>query len=319
MAVERPIIPSEEIEIEEEQFEKSILENIKTIVVAYTLMNDDEKKNLLLDMEISEEEMNSLDLLSQLDWKKEGEYKLSPSNSSISLPKGYILALGKDAVTNYKRENGTSDDDIDAYAYDDKELSDSILFHYYNSGYIPLDDWENLDSKALLDEITRNTKEDNKERLKNGSNELHVIGWIQEPTLNRDTHTVSWAIEADSGADEHIVNAIALQLGREGYERINWITSKSSYVPSGGHLDAMLLAHNFDPEHRYTDYTIGDKVAEYGIAGLVAATIGGTILKAGGFAIFFKKIAAFILAGLGALIYKFKNLFRKNKGEQPTK
>jgi uncharacterized membrane-anchored protein len=75
----------------------------------------------------------------------------------------------------------------------------------------------------------------------------------------------------------------------------------------------MLRSHSFDSGYRYKDYRTGDKIASYGIATLVAATVGGKIVKASGLAVLFKKLGGFIFAGIVSLFYKFKNIFKRSK------
>lgn len=247
-----------------------------------------------------------------LDWKETGTYKLKQSNSTILLPEGYNLLIGKEANEGRKIMCGDLyDPNLEALICSD-DLENVILFEYLPSGFVSLNDWEDLDPKPLLKSIRKSTEQANKERKKYGGEAIHVIGWIQKPVLDKHTNTVYWAIEAES--DEGIiVNSIALRLGRQGFEKFNWITPKASYVPFGGHLDVMLQSHSFDPGYRYNDYSFGDKLASYGVASLVAATVGGTIIKAGKFGVILKILGGSIFAGIAALFYKFKNIFRRKE------
>ncbi|MFZ0565782.1 MAG: DUF2167 domain-containing protein, partial [Chlamydiales bacterium] len=180
--------------------------------------------------------------------------------------------------------------------------------------YVSLCDWEKISPQQLLEAISENTEKENKIRKSKGFSALHVIGWLLEPTLDRNTNTVFWAIEGvNEGYDEHIANSVALRLGRYGYEKIVWVTDKDSYTPFGGELDIMLRAHSFDCGHKYSDFSKGDKIASYGIATLVAATVGGKIAKVGGLAVVFKKLGGVIAAGLGAVFYKLRRIFRRRK------
>ncbi|HRD55718.1 MAG TPA: DUF2167 domain-containing protein [Parachlamydiaceae bacterium] len=110
---------------------------------------------------------------------------------------------------------------------------------------------------------------------------------MQKPTLNKKTSTVYWAFEVEAEGSENVVNSIAIKLGRESYEQFVWICPKSSYGASPDYLNQMLLAHQFNPGYRYEDYSVGDRIAEYGIAGLVGASIGGKMIKATGLLVFF--------------------------------
>jgi len=118
--------------------------------------------------------------------------------------------------------------------------------------------------------------------------------------------------------DARLVNSIALRLGRKGYERLNWVTEKSSYVPFGGELDVMLRAHSFETGYKYADFVEGDKIATYGIAGLIAATLGTKILKATGLILLFKKFGVYIVAGLSALFFKFRDKMKRLFGRSSS-
>jgi len=153
-------------------------------------------------------------------------------------------------------------------------------------------DWSQVDPAALLTEVDRNTERDNQQRRQEGVSELHIKGWLQPPTLDRATATVYWAIDAIQG-DTPVVNSIALRLGRNGIEKLVWITRKSDYAPLGGQLDAMLHAFSFVSGSSYADHISSDKMAEYGVAALVATVLGAKAVKAGA------------AAGLGAVLAKF--------------
>lgn len=269
---------------------------------------------MLSDMTDEEREMTVA--FFALDWKETGTYKLDQSNSTISLPEGYKLLIGEEAKKGRKLTCRDPDNpNLEAAIYGE-DFENVILFENLKGGYVSLDDWEEIDPKSLLEAISENTEKANKERRKNGGEELHVVGWIQEPILDKYTNTVYWAIEAKGGNEGNIVNSVAIRLGREGFEKLIWVTQKSSYVPFGGHLDVMLRSHSFDFGFQYKDYKTGDKIASYGIATLVAATVGGKIVKAGGLAVLFKKIGGFAFAAIAAIFYKFKNIFKRKKEGQ---
>ncbi len=262
--------------------------------------------------EMTEEEREKALLYLQLDWKKDGTYKFSDSNSTLSLPFGYRLLIGDEANKSLSLRGEPEEEFLEAIVYCDFS-DDMIMFERSEKGYVTLEDWEEIKPKELLESIIKNTEKSNKTRFHNGVEEIHVLGWVKEPTLDKMTNTVYWAIEAQSDGD-FFINSVALKLGRESYETINWICSKDSYMSSAEHLDEMLRAHSFDPGFRYEDHTTDDKIAKLGIAALVTASVGGKIIKAGGFLFFLKKIFGFVLAGLAAIFYKVKSFFgTKNK------
>jgi uncharacterized membrane-anchored protein len=303
-----------ESETNQERLTKqNVIECVRALTSNYADLTGDEKKNFLSELELTEEAFERLRAWSRLDWKTEGKHPLPLSNSTISIPNGYALVTGRDAESVYTIEGEPASEYLEAYVCESCNVDNSVVFQSIKTGYISIDDWNEINSKELLEGIIQNTEEDNRERRKQGTAELHVVGWIQEPTLDLKSNTVYWAIEADSGEAETLVNSVAIRLGREGYEQITWITPRSAYVPFGGLLDTMLRAHSFDPGYHYTDYRMGDKLAGYGIATLVAGTVGGNLVKAGGIAMLLKKIGGLLIAGIAAAFYKLKNLFKRKK------
>lgn len=281
---------------------KRFLMTILLVTASTTLFGDDISK-------LSHDER--IQAFLKLDWKNPATYELTDSHSTLILPEHHVALIGKDANQAEALLGGLSNNEIEAITYRE-DLDNSVIFESFQDGYITIDDWGDIDSKALLASISENTEIANKERVKFGSGEIHVVGWLQEPTLDRNTNTVYWAIEASSD-EGSVVNSVALRLGRTGYEKLTWVTDKALYVPFGGELETMLQAHKFNPGYTYQDYAKGDKLAGYGIAALVAATVGGKILKVGGFMLLLKKFGGVVLAAIGALFYKFKGLFKRKE------
>jgi len=252
-----------------------------------------------------------------LNWKTTGSHKLPESNSTLSIPTGYKLLIGEEARTARSlSSDDLADPNLEAIAFDET-INHTILIENVKIGYVSLDDWEELDVKGLLDSVIENTNISNVERRKKGFNALQVIGWVNEPTLNREKNTIYWSIELQSEGRENIINSIALKLGRNGYERFNWITTKNLYDASNNHLETILKSFSFDPGFQYSDYTLTDELAEYGIASVVAATIGGKLIQATGALFFLKKFAGALLVAISTLLYKLKQCITRKKSAKP--
>lgn len=248
-----------------------------------------------------------------LDWKKEGRYQFSESHSTLVLPTGYYLLLDEEAKKARKIIGGDLESPNLEALVCDESYQQCILFETIKDGYISIDDWENIDTDTLLKEIGEGTKEANGERRKLGFIEIHVVGWIKKPYFDKETKTVYWTIGFASENQENFVNATALKLGRESYEMIIWIADKNSYLQNDTHLATILKSYSFDQGFKYEDYSIGDRMADYGIATLVAATAGGKLLKATGILIFLKKFTGIILAAIAACYFKIKEFFNSKK------
>ena len=111
-----------------------------------------------------------------------------------------------------------------------------------------------------------------------------------------------------------VINAIALKLGRFGYERITWIGDPTLYQSSND-LALAVKDFNFDQGARYGDYEVGkDRLAAYGVAGLVGGIIAGKAANVGMLAALVvagKKFAVVIGVGAVALLSRVKSLFRR--------
>ncbi len=190
--------------------------------------------------------------------------------------------------------------------------ADIVFYQKLGDGYVRLDDWNDVDADAMLKSISENTETDNAKRKEVGISALHVVGWVEPPYLDRSTNTVQWAIEVKDDSGDSVLNRVAIVLGRNGYEKIIWIgregvagsellkVARSSFsLPTGGH---------------YEDHQEGDRVAEYGIAGLVATALGAKVAaKIGLIAIIaiFAKAGVLILIAIGVLFGWIRRLFSR--------
>jgi uncharacterized membrane-anchored protein len=236
--------------------------------------------------------------LRSLHWLSVTNLRLSASHSEIRNLPDYIAVTGEEALRARQIADADSNQNIEADIINPNSNSE-VVFDYTPSGYVTSTDWTDVDPLAFLDQIKKNTEIGNRNRRSRGLTELHVTGWVQQPSLNPDTHTVSWVISASGDDGSNIVNAIALKLGRYGYERIVLIDGADRLSTAVQNLLFIANSHRFDAGSRYDDYVSGqDRSAEYGVAGLVAGVLGVKLLKvaaAGGLLLIFKKAAWIIL------------------------
>ena len=235
----------------------------------------------------------------KLHWQYKGSLHLSQSNSTLTIPKGMAAISSAEAQTYYQLTNGRERSDIEAVVGVHKS-NDVVFLAYDDSGYVKNDDWNNVDPNQMLAGIRTNTEKANEENKGKGIAPLHVVGWIQKPTYDRKTDQVHWVIEASvDGEREHIVNSVALLLGRHGYERATLVASLSDFR-KGHMLDAVVASERFDKGARYADFTSGDKLAGFGLAALVGTAAGATLYKVGAFTallLLLKKFWILLFAG----------------------
>ena len=210
----------------------------------------------------------------KLNWEAEPKkYSLASSHGVYRLPEGLAILLGEEAKQFLFLNNGTEFPDTDALVID-PESSEQLIFSFFESGYVKDKDWKDLDADLLLEGISDSTEEANVERIKNGITALEIVGWAQKPSYDKNTRTAYWAIKATDKENGTIINAIALKLGRRGFNKFTWIGRPDQYNPSDGILREALNNYKFEKGFRYADYSTGDKIAAVGLASLVAVTAG---------------------------------------------
>ena len=253
-----------------------------------------------------------------LPWQPAVHVALPQSNAQITSLPGYLMVTGANAQRMRTIEAGGIGPQLEAEGVNPQTNAEA-LYLYVPSGHISEDDWSQVQSMQLLEQIKANTEAANGARTAKGFPALHVQGWVQEPTYNRDSRTVLWAIDIAQSDGKRIFNAVALKLGRYGYERIIFIDDASKLSSAVSNLLVAASAHQFAPGATYTDYVPGvDRAATYGIAGLVAGVLGVSLIKAGvmtGLAIFAKKLAWIILL---PFILAWKKLRRSRKRTTQT-
>lgn len=258
-----------------------------------------------------------------LNWLRAPKaYSLDASHAHIQLPDGKVLLLGADAERYSWLISGTEFPGTEAVMSHESGEAD-VYYEWRDEGYVSDSDWSDVDADALLTQYKDSTKEANEERVANGFEPMEVVGWLQPPAYDETTRTVSYAIELkDTGS--HWANVVALRLGRAGYAELTWVGSIGLVETSGGQpalLQTALANHEFDEGHRYADYKEGDKVAAYGVAGLVATALGlkfgkGLIAALIAFLVAGKKIVIpAVLIGGGAIFAFVRKMLRGDRSE----
>ncbi len=204
-------------------------------------------------------------------------------------------------------------------------MSDSwaALITYEDSGFVDDKDAKTTDYGEMLKQAKEADEEDNAQRKEKGYAPLHLIGWAQPPYYDQGHHTLVWARELSiDGVPEHTLNYDLRALGRHGVLSMNIIAGMSKIADVRGAAAKLQNIGTFDQGARYQDYQAGsDKLAEYGVGGLVAAGIGLLAAKKLGLLalglVFIKKFFVLIMAGLAGVGAWFRRMFGGKKAAGP--
>jgi uncharacterized membrane-anchored protein len=175
------------------------------------------------------------------------------------------------------------------------------IITYDADGYISDEDAEKIDYGDLLKSMQEATQRGNEERAKEGYPKLTLVGWASPPFYDKASNKLHWAKELEvNDRPKHTLNYFVRALGRHGVLNINFVSGMDELPKIREVIPAVLGMPEFTSGSRYSDFVPStDKVAAYGIGGLIA---GGLAQKLGLFAValaFLKKGWILVLLALG--------------------
>ena len=232
----------------------------------------------------------------------------------LKLPAGYVW-VPEPAASQYMKAMGNHPDERELGLVFPQSDSQNwvVIAEFEKAGYIKDDDAKKWDVDEMYKGLKEGTEAANEERRSQGFPELEIIGWVEKPTYDANTHRLIWSMSArrkgTSAEGPSTINYNTYALGREGFISLNLITQLDAIGQDKFHAQALLSSLNFDEGKRYADFNSStDKVAEYGLAALVgglAAKKLGLFALAAGFFAKFAKVIVLSVAGLGAAARKF--------------
>jgi uncharacterized membrane-anchored protein len=188
-----------------------------------------------------------------------------------------------------------------------------VIFEFNEVGFVKDDDRNKLDADALLKSIKENTEESNKQRAGRGWAAYHVTGWYRPPFYDVNTKNLTWAMQGYSVTDqkqESSVNYSVRILGRRGTMNVDLVLDPNLVDTAVPKFETLLAGFSFLPGSRYAEFRAGDKIAEYGLATLVAGGATAVAAKTGLLAKLWKLIVAAIAAFV-AFLKRLWNYFKR--------
>ncbi|MEB4591709.1 DUF2167 domain-containing protein [Candidatus Thiothrix sp. Deng01] len=264
-------------------------------------------------------------LLQELDFAVDAAHKALQAGpqaipvagqATLNLPKGYGFIPAHEARNLLNAMGNTPSAQTQGMIVPKGEHDETadwfMVVSYENAGYIKDDDAKNWNADELLSSIRAGTEAGNEERQARGIPAMEVVGWIEKPQYNASARQLVWSIESrDKGQPADMVNGInynTLALGREGYISMNLVTDVDAVESLKPTAKSLLADLDFNTGKRYSDFNADtDKVAEYGLAALVAGVAAkklGLLAVLSAFLIKFWKLGAIVLFGGGGFLRK---------------
>jgi uncharacterized membrane-anchored protein len=156
------------------------------------------------------------------------------------------------------------------------------VLRFVRVGYVKDTDRDKLDPDAFLKAIRDRNAAANEERETWDAPSSEILGWERLPSYDRRTKNLTWAVRAR-------------MLGREGYVAADFILRSddpSSFIAT---FDSLMAGFHYELDRGYGWLQQRDRIAPYGLTGLVA---GGAPGKPGLLARYFEVFIALFLAGV---------------------
>jgi uncharacterized membrane-anchored protein len=189
------------------------------------------------------------------------------------------------------------------------------VIRFDSDGYVSDSDAEAINYAEMLTTMQEATAEASAERVKAGFGSLKLVGWASQPYYDKAEKKLHWAKELEFGGEpKHTLNYDVRALGRQGVLKMNFVAGMDDLATIKSIIPAVMAMPEFETGFRYQDYVPGtDKVAAYGVGGLIA---GKVLAKAGFLALalaFLKKGWILIFLVLGGLLKGVGRLFRSKQ------
>jgi uncharacterized membrane-anchored protein len=242
----------------------------------------------------------------ELDWKHGPTEVTVLGQAKLAIPEGYSYLEPKEAAKFEEMMQNPASGEEGIIAPED--LSWFGVFSFDDIGYVKDD--EKIDAEALLASLREGNEAGNEERRKRGWDELTITGWSVAPHYDSNTRRLEWAIAAESGGGP-IVNLKTRLLGRKGVTSAVLVASPEDLEAATVTFNQILGGFNYLPGQRYADMQKGDKIAEYGLAALIAGGGAAVAAKSG----LLKSLWKVIALGGVAVAAAVRKLFGKKDAQ----
>jgi uncharacterized membrane-anchored protein len=249
--------------------------------------------------------------LASLPWQEGPTTGTLGDVASIVVPEGYQF-VDRAGASKFLELTQNPSDGSELGVVLSKDGSWFVIFRFSDDGYVKDDD-RKLDADAILSSIRTGTERSNEIRKKRGWGTIEVVGWQQKPFYDSRTNNLTWSIQGRSG-DENSINHSTRLLGRRGVMSVNLVLGPEDVHTAVPAFNTLLTGVSFNPGHRYAEFRAGDKIAEYGLAGLIVGGTGAALLKTG----LLKKIWKLLVLGFIAVAGAVKKFVAGLFGRRET-
>ena len=266
--------------------------------------------------ELTPQQIAMIEKLQSIQWQSGPMTGEIGSSAKISIPDGYEYVGAKGAQSLLEAYGNPRDNSILAAIVPKAKDQDwTLIFKFDDIGYVKDEDKDSLDANKMLSTFNASLPAQNEERRAMGGEEITKFSWTEKPFYDQETKNLTWALRLHFPSGDSINYDIRI-LGRRGVMEATLLGDPEKYREAVPEIKALLTAFSFKEGDTYAEWQSGDRVAQLGLAGLIAG--GATLVAAktgllAKFGVILAKSGKAIIVGilvLGATIWTFiKRLF----------
>src|ERR1041385_5883153 len=132
-----------------------------------------------------------------------------------------------------------------------------VVVRHIKEGYIKDDDAKTWNRDELLNNLKEGTEQANQDRRARGFPELEVLGWVEPPAHDAQTHRLVWSLslkpKGQPDAQATGINYNTYALVRDGYFSLNLLTDSSHIGRAKAVAHELLTDLGYNSGKRYED------------------------------------------------------------------
>ncbi len=262
---------------------------------------------------LTPEQQQMMERFASIQWTEGPTTERVGTMAEIQVPAGYQFTSASGAQTLLELYGNPRDPGIlGAIVPMAEGASWTLIFKFDDIGYVKDADKESIDAEEILSSFQAGLPGMNEARRAVGAAQCSGISWMERPFYDPQTNNLTWALRLGFN-DGDSVNYDIRILGRRGVMEATLLDSPETYAKSIPDVKQVLTGFAFTSGEKYSEWQQGDKIAAYGLTGLVAggglamaAKTGllgklGVLLAKGGKAII---LAVVVIFGAGMSIVK---------------
>lgn len=241
--------------------------------------------------ELSPEQQQMIALYASIEWQVGPTTADIGGNAQITVPEGFQFTGRQGSIAWNKLTQNPPDSTLGILMPTADDQDWFVAFQFDDIGYVKDDEKADLDADAILESLQQGTEQSNEFRRSQGWSAIHLSGWIIPPKYDESTNNLVWSTKLHDDEGTTSANHNIRILGRRGVMTATLVASVEEMNAATETTNQILTGFEYKSGEKYAEFSSGDKIAQYGLTGLIAGGAAVAAVKMGLFAKLFQVLA----------------------------